>query len=75
MSNMIITQCQCQDCKYCHGGGCTDDAEMVLRFKRRNRNGQVAVCEMCGVILLAGYPDEFEVLIDSKNKRQADETS
>jgi hypothetical protein len=66
MSSMSITQCQCQGCVHCHGGGCTNEPEMVIRFKRHNRNGQVAVCEMCGVILLAGYPDDFEVHVPLK---------
>jgi hypothetical protein len=61
MSKMIkIATCQCQNCIYCHGGGCGDEPDFVIRFKEHNRKAEIAVCEMCGVSLLGTHPDVFE---------------
>lgn len=55
-----IATCQCQNCIHCHGGGCGNEPDFVIRFKQHNRQAEVAVCEMCGICLLAGHSDIFE---------------
>lgn len=57
---MPIKTCQCQKCIYCHGGGCGDDADVVIRFKEHNGRAEVAVCELCYVGIMGGYPGIFE---------------
>lgn len=54
--------CQCQNCIYCHGGGCGDPATMALLLARNKPEfmREVAVCELCGINLLAAHPTEFE---------------
>lgn len=54
--------CQCQNCIHCHGGGCSDPAVMPLLLARHKPDytREVAVCEHCGICLLAAYPMEFE---------------
>jgi hypothetical protein len=57
---VLIKTCQCQNCIYCHGGGCGEDAIFVIRFKKHNNQAEIAVCEMCGASLLGAHPDIFE---------------